>query len=394
MRKCAHILEDTLLLGKLSSGDMIAQDAVYHINCLSTLYRKAEKAHLMDETDNTERQLHGIALAELVLYIDETRDNKDEVQVLKLTDLAKMYSARLNQLGVDVSGRLHTTELKNRILAQFPDMQAHREGRDVLLAFKDDIVFALKKAYDTDFDEAIILPKAANIVRRDMMNMNTRTFSGSFDTQCQQNSVPQTLMALVGMILDGTNLATHSNDTVKSQVTLTLAQLLKFNSTLRRREGSSAVYNTAKHETPLPIYTGLLLHAETRKRELVDKLHDLGLCRSYSRVMALSTDLGNTLCEQFEKDQLVCPPKLRTGLFTTSAVDNIDHNPSSTTAQGSLHGTGISLFQHPSENLVGHEREPVMLRPAESNRKKMMSQLPDRYTGMIFCKNFPSEHFA
>ena len=79
VRKCAHILEDTLLLGKLSSGDMIAQDAVYHINCLSTLYRKAEKAHLMDETDNTERQLHGIALAELVSYIDETRDNKDEV---------------------------------------------------------------------------------------------------------------------------------------------------------------------------------------------------------------------------------------------------------------------------------------------------------------------------
>ena len=228
------------------------------------------------------------------------------------------------------------------------------------------------------------------------MNMNTCTFNGSFDTQCQQNSVPQTLMALVGMILDGTNLATHSNDTIKSQVTLTLAQLglLKFNSTLRRREGASAVYNTAKRETPLPIYTGLLLHAKTRKRELVDKLHDLGLCISYSRVMALSTDLGNTVCEQFEKDQLVCPPKLRTGLFTTSAVDNIDHNPSSTTAQGSLHGTGISLFQHPSENLVGHEREPVMLRPAESNRKKTMSQLPDRYTGMIFCKNFPSEHFA
>ena len=68
-------------------------------------------------------------------------DNKDEVRVLKLADLAKMYSARLNQLGVDVSGRLHTTELKNRILAQFPVMQAHREGRDVSLAFKDGIAF-------------------------------------------------------------------------------------------------------------------------------------------------------------------------------------------------------------------------------------------------------------
>ena len=174
-------------------------------------------------------------------HLKNSKEFADEVRVLKLADLAKMFSARLNQLGVDVSGCLHTTELKNRILAQFPDMQAHREGRDILLAFKDDIAFALKKAYGTNFDdEAIILAKAANIVRRDMMNMNTRTFNGSFDTQCQQNSVPQTLMALVAMILDGRDLATHSNDTIKSQVTLTLAQLLKFNSTLRRREGSLA----------------------------------------------------------------------------------------------------------------------------------------------------------
>ena len=34
--------------------------------------------------------------------------------------------------------------------------------------------------------------------------------------------------------------------------------------------------------------------------------------------------------------------------FTTAAIDNIDHNPSSTTAKESFHGTGISLLQHPS----------------------------------------------
>ena len=42
--------------------------------------------------------------------------------------------------------------------------------------------------------------------------------------------------------------------------------------------------------------------------------------------------------------RVVCPLQLRRGVFTTSAVDNIDHNPSSTSAQGSLHGTGISIF--------------------------------------------------
>ena len=45
-------------------------------------------------------------------------------------------------------------------------------------------------------------------------------------------------------------------------------------------------------ETPLPTYIGLMLHAHTRKRELVDRLHYLGLSISYDRVHLLSTQLG------------------------------------------------------------------------------------------------------
>jgi len=44
----------------------------------------------------------------------------------------------------------------------------------------------------------------------------------------------------------------------------------------------------------------------------------------------------------------VVPIQLRHGLFTISALDNLDHNPSSTTSKGSFHGTGISLFQFPT----------------------------------------------
>ncbi|KAI8486964.1 hypothetical protein Bbelb_352240 [Branchiostoma belcheri] len=36
-------------------------------------------------------------------------------------------------------------------------------------------------------------------------------------------------------------------------------------------------------------------------------------------------------------EQVVCPPILRRQLFMTAAVDNIDHNPSSTTAKDSFH---------------------------------------------------------
>ena len=43
-------------------------------------------------------------------------------------------------------------------------MQAHRQGRDILLAFNEDIGLALQRVSESDFDkEAIILSKAAKM---------------------------------------------------------------------------------------------------------------------------------------------------------------------------------------------------------------------------------------
>ena len=48
--------------------------------------------------------------------------------------------------------------------------------------------------------------------------------------------------------------------------------------------------------------------------------------------------------------KIICPPILKCGLFTTTVVD---HNPSSTNAYDSFHETGISLYQHTSDDLCG-----------------------------------------
>ena len=56
-----------------------------------------------------------------------------------------MYKARLEQLDVSV---IHTSRLKTRLLAVIPDLQAHSQGRDVLLTF--DVGNAIKIACDHD----------------------------------------------------------------------------------------------------------------------------------------------------------------------------------------------------------------------------------------------------
>ncbi len=67
--------------------------------------------------------------------------------------------------------------------------------------------------------------------------------------------------------------------------------------------------------------------------------------------------MGSNFCEQFSREQVVCPPMLHGNVFTTAAVDNIDHNPSSTTSKESFHGTGISLFQHPCGRRDGNRED-------------------------------------
>ena len=56
--------------------------------------------------------------------------------------------------------------------------------------------------------------------------------------------------------------------------------------------------------------------------------------------------LAENLRKQFREENTVCLPFLCNGVYSVAAIDNIDHNPSSTTATGSLHGTAISIMQH------------------------------------------------
>ena len=95
--------------------------------------------------------------------------------------------------------------------------------------------------------------------------------------------------------------------------------------------------------------------------------------------MQISADLGNSLCSQFQEEEVVCPSKLKRSLFTTANVDNIDHNPGACTAKDSFHGTAVSLTQHPSTDGEGIARDRVVISP-DLPKKKTLSDLPESYT--------------
>ena len=203
MRESAALVEDNLLLARLSMGDMVALEAKYHAKCLLDLYNRARKVQTdAQQGTNREREISGIVLAELMMYIEETRLETSTATVFKLSDLAHLYMSRMEQFGVVSDTKVHTTRLKQRLLAHFPDLRAQSKGRDVLLVFDEDIGAAIGKACELDSDsDAIHLARAAQIVRRCMFE-DPKPFNGSFEELCQVKSVPNLVLALVNMVLE------------------------------------------------------------------------------------------------------------------------------------------------------------------------------------------------
>ena len=392
VRLCAHNLQDQPLIAKLSAGDLIAQEVKYHLNCLVALYNRNRAATHSTDEESTDATNHGIAFAELVSYIEDACMDEFVAPVFRMTDLKNLYINRLAQLGTTLPESFHSTRLQNRILAHFPNMVIHRQGRNNVLVSRDDIASALWKACEHDADgDAVHLATAANIVRSQILS-KTVTFSGNFDAHCQDDSVPISLLALVNMILNGPNIETQAGTT--SQAALTISQLIMFNCSDRRSKNikTSNAKHTLKREPPLPVYLGSMLHTNTRKRKLVDTFYNLGLSISYDRVLSISTEMGNKICDRYERDNAVCPPNLRAGLFTTAAVDNIDHNPSSTSAHDSFHGTGISLFQHPRNENDGVDRSQVDFeQPAAVVKKRTLSNVPDEYARVLPVSGFKED---
>ena len=107
--------------------------------------------------------------------------------------------------------------------------------------------------------------------------------------------------------MDEASITMQASNVAENQAALTVSQLIRFNSVVRCRKDSQGTYHLKDRETPFPAYLGLLVHAETRKGGLINKLWDLGLSISYKRVLEISSEMGNRAGARFETENAVYP---------------------------------------------------------------------------------------
>ena len=84
--------------------------------------------------------------------------------------------------GSDTSERINSTRLKDKLLSQLPELEAHMyksSSNEVLISFKEDIGEALLCASKlTSDDDVVVLMRAAQIVHNDIFQMKYQ-FKGS-----------------------------------------------------------------------------------------------------------------------------------------------------------------------------------------------------------------------
>lgn len=109
VRAASIKLQDRRVLTKLPAGDIPDIVAYYHPRCPTARYNRLRSISPKEEESiTTQVSLEVIALAELVTYIEYNEYKKS----FTLSDFSKLYSSRLEQLGVYVPERLNSTRLK------------------------------------------------------------------------------------------------------------------------------------------------------------------------------------------------------------------------------------------------------------------------------------------
>jgi hypothetical protein len=181
----------------------------------------------------------------LLNYIVETKTSSNNPVVFHLVDLVSLYKQRLDQLERKTPD-VNSTRLKEKLLAEIPELESIKKGRNILLAFKKYIGAAFSQA--SIYSEAIILVKTATILPGHTIDHES-AFAGTFHEEYVEYAIPSTLLQFVCMIEHGADIKSQLQFDA-SKTDLAMAQLLQYNCYGRYREGAATYCHSKNSEIP------------------------------------------------------------------------------------------------------------------------------------------------
>ena len=247
--------------------------------------------------------------------------------------------------------------------------------------FKENLSEIIDKNTESSEDMKI-LAQASKILRRENLRKQ-KNFTGRFCDTAESDVISPAMSSFLHMLIDGPYIDVQNPPISSKKLVLSLGQLIVHNMVKRRSlKPESIPRHIRERETPQSLMIAMKIHMKTGKECLVDMLAQRGICVSYKRLRQISTDIANSVITDWERKGVVVPSLASRGIFTTGGVDNIDYNPSSTTAlpQSVLHVTSISVLQHFSLSQVTSIKEQDDIMYHEEMGKKDVKPSPISYT--------------
>ena len=217
------------MLGIIANGDLFAHDAVYHKECM-TKYYTCHWSHLRKkdiEGKTSQSELEGIAFAETVGYVLKSESDGP----FYITELAELYTTRLNLLGGIFPDRVQHTSLSGaHSVTNTVDEGSIKAGKKLYIACEAAVGKTAARELHQNPDQNVCnMVETAIHLREHNLDLRQR-FDGEFAANVKK-SVPPILLSFIDMILRGPSLARDSIPEAddRKSVALSIAQLLIHN---------------------------------------------------------------------------------------------------------------------------------------------------------------------
>ena len=318
----ASALNDINVLCKID-GDLRAREILYHGKCLNRFQNRYNALKVRDEGVSKVRFKRAVVLERAIAFLRETAykrsDNPVEVRLV-----LEAYNSYLKEEGFTDNFN-HITRFAELVLSHTKEFEIHKNEHNVN-------VFILKDYYvksTASFSSFDVSMKFLNDMRKIVTPLRKAVddvsleFNKNFD---QANSLPNELISLVGSLVENNPSASNP-----SQSILTIAGLIAYNYKKRTHKPEETQQNVASHqlaarETPIASYVSLKLYSCIRSKNILQKLHFVGICSSYNRVIQILSDWASLYFYTLLKTYKVIPLKLQERVFTVFTKDNVDKN--------------------------------------------------------------------
>ena len=335
------------IYAKLQTGsDAHASDVFYHTSCLQ-LKSDARSADRVSVSQGKSYHYHEaydeLIMAKLAAYIVDSK------KIFPVREIISMYRKQKDDRGNTCDNDIHSSRFASHIVAMAPkeldtEIQGPGRGRSILITHKEVISEALKSQYEkqnVNEDEARQLVKTAVFIRNLIVATTQKPFDGQFSKDCLTSQVPEALLTLINLILQGpTNIQRDDKiNKQRSNVASIISQLVVYNTAKRSTPGTIAMRHSKHRETPFPLYVGLKLHTDAKLKHLITAFEGMGLSISYQRERELNKAYAISVSKQIETEGVVVPTNMRRKVFTTSDLDNFDQKKKSNLSKDEFHGT-------------------------------------------------------